>query len=183
MSTEGPSYDGGPADDPPTEPAEPSSGSSAAGEPDYRLLLLGAVIPVVIVTAILVRVIANRPHDSNAHPGTLTVTVPAQLPAAGCQAPAASALATQGNALRATVTAVSDRDVTLQPTRIYRGGAPQRVVVELPAAPPPAALRMPTFKDGAAYLLAIGSDGTLAGCGLTAVESPSLESLYTKAFG
>lgn len=163
----------------------PDGPETPAGEPDpdYRLLVLAAVVPAIIIAAILIRILVNRPHDSNAHPATLTVTVPAQAPSTACRTPTSAALAAQANAVEASVTGTSGRTVTLQPTRVFKGDHYARIQVELPATTPPAALRLPTFADGTTYLLAVAPDGTLSGCGLTGTESSSLESLYTAAFG
>lgn len=163
-------------------PADPDPRPDDAG-PDYRLLGLAAIVPAIIIAAILIRVLVDRPHDSNAHPATLTVTVPAAAPAGGCGPPSSSALAAQGDAVEATATAVSGRTVTLQPKRVFKGQHYDRIQLELPAGTPPSMLRLPTFTDGATYLLAIAPDGSLSGCGLTGTESSSLERIYTAAFG
>ncbi|MEX0426566.1 hypothetical protein AB3X52_02965 [Nocardioides sp. DS6] len=150
--------------------------------PDYRLLVLAAIVPVLVIAAILVRVIANRPHDSNAHPATLTLNVPAQAPTTPCGTPDASALAAQASAVEATVTSIDGSTVTFQPKRFFRGSA-ERVQLRQLGDATPSALQLPTFEQGRTYLLAAGSDGTLAGCGLSGPESSSLEKLYTSAFG
>jgi hypothetical protein len=174
---------GDPLGDPADDPADGSGPGAREPDPDYRLLALAAIVPAVIIVAILVRIVVNRPHDSNAHPATLTVTVPAQTPSSGCGPADASTLAAQGNALEATVTGISGRTVTLQPERVFKGEHYSRVQVELPTGTPPAALRLPRFSDGTTYLLAVAPDGTLSGCGLTGTESSALERVYTSAFG
>ena len=167
---------GGPADEPTTEPAKASS------DPDYRLLALAAIVPVLVIAAVLVRVLVNRPSDSNAHPSTLAFNVPAQAPAQACTPPDASELTSEATAVEATVTSIDGTLVTLQPKRFFRGSAEQ-VQVREAAGGAPDALQLPTFTDGKTYLLAAGSDGTLAGCGLTGTDSSGLEKLYTSAFG
>lgn len=161
----------------------PEGGPAREPDPDYRLLALAAIVPVIIIGAILVRIIVNRPHDSNAQPSTLTVTVPAEEPSTGCGTVDASALTAEANALEATVTGVNSRTVTLQPKRVFKGNHYTLVQIDLLPQTPPAALRLPTFTEGKTYLLAVAPDGTLSGCGLTGVESSSLAKLYTTAFG
>jgi len=151
--------------------------------PDYRLLALAAIVPVLIIGAVLIRVVVNRPHDSNAHPGTLTLTVPEEAPTAGCGPADATTLAKQATAVEATVTSVSGSTITLQPKRFFRGEQAEEVQVREGTSKPPAALKLPTFSTGATYLLAGGADGTLTGCGLSGQDSSSLEKLYTSAFG
>lgn len=158
-------------------------GPAREPDPDYRLLALAAIVPAIIIGAILVRVIVNRPHDSNAQGSLLTVVVPAQAPATRCGSADASALATQGTAVEATVTELSGRIVKLQPKRVFKGAHYDRIQIDLPPQDPPAAMRLPTFTDGTTYLLAIAPDDTLSGCGLTGTESSALRSLYTAAFG
>ena len=166
---------GGPGDEPVTEAPREDG-------PDYRLLGLAAIVPVLVIAAILIRVIADRPHDSNAHPATLALNVPAQAPASSCGAPDAGRLAAQATAVEAVVTSVDGTTVSFQPRRFFRGSA-QLIQVRGIGPATPTALRLPTFTVGKTYLLAAGSDGTLAGCGLTGPETSDLESLYTSAFG
>ncbi|MEP9382620.1 hypothetical protein [Nocardioides sp. KR10-350] len=166
-----------------TDAPEQAPDTSRGPDPDYRLLVLAAIVPAVVIAAILIRILVDRPHDSNLHPATQTVTVPADAPASGCGKADADALAGQEDAVEATVTSVSGTTVTLEPKRVFKGERSQRIELQLPSATPAPALRLPTFQDGHTYLLAIATDGTLSGCGLTGEESGSLESLYSQAFG
>lgn len=183
MRSEAPGGPGGSGSGGPGGPTEEPATAAPRGDgPDYRLLGLAAIVPVVVIVAIVVRVLVDRPHDSNAHPATLSLNVPAQAPAKPCGAPDASKLAAQASAVEATVTSVDGSTVTFQPKRFFRGNA-ERVQVRELGDTTPGALRLPAFTQGKTYLLAAGSDGTLAGCGLTGVETSSLEKLYTSAFG
>lgn len=177
MSTNG-DPEGGPAREPDPD------GSARGPDPDYRLLALAAIVPVIIIGAILVRIIVDRPHDSTTTQGSLlTVVVPAQAPSTGCGAADAPKLGAQGTAVEATVTEVSGRIVRLQPKRVFKGARYERIQIDLPPQAPPAALRLPTFTTGTTYLLAVAPDDTLSGCGLTGIETSSLRRLYTAAFG
>jgi hypothetical protein len=109
--------------------------------------------------------------------------VPVRAPSAGCGPATTAALTAQSNVVEATVTDVSGQTVTLRPKRVFRGGQFTQIQVEMPAGKPPAALGLPSFSNGSTYLLAVGTDGSLAGCGLSGVETHSLENLYTSAFG
>lgn len=182
MRSERPGGPGGSGSGPGGPTEEPTTAAPREDGPDYRLLGLAAIVPAVVIVAILVRVLVDRPHDSNQHPATLSLNVPAQAPATPCGAPDASKLAAQASAVEATVTSVDGSTVTFQPKRFFRGSA-ERVQVRELGDTTPSELQLPTFAPGRTYLLAAGSDGTLAGCGLTGPESPSLEKLYTSAFG
>lgn len=151
---------------------------------DLRLLWL-LVIPGILVAAILTRVFFLHVHDGNARSlstSTLSVTVPAQV--GRCAVPTAEQLAQHPTAVQANVTAVSGSLAQLRVTRVLAGQQLGRVDVHLPASGGAASdAGIPTFTLGDTYLLAISSDGSLAGCGMSGKATGDLESLYTKAFG
>jgi hypothetical protein len=111
----------------------------------------------------------------------MDVTVSAQV--GRCAVPTAQQLAQVPTALEATATSVDATTAVLRTTRVLAGGQVGQLKVSLPSTPPPTDAGVPRFTVGDSYLLAISSDGTLAGCGLSGQADNSLESLYTSAFG
>jgi hypothetical protein len=149
---------------------------------DPRLFWL-LLIPAVLIAAILIRVFVLHVHDGNARSlstRTVEVTVPAQV--GRCAVPTADQLSQQSSAVQAEVTSADATTVQLRVTRVLAGPQYGVVTITLPAAGT-TDTGLPTFTTGDSYLLAISSDDTLAGCGLSGKADGKLEDLYTQAFG
>jgi hypothetical protein len=151
---------------------------------DLRLLWL-LLIPGILVGGLILRIFVFHIHDRSSSvsssTSTMTVTVPTQV--GRCAVPTAQQLAQEPTAIEATATSVDATTAVLRTTRVLAGGQVGRLQVRLPSTPPPTDAGVPRFTVGQSYLLAISSDGTLAGCGLSGQASGSLENLYTSAFG
>jgi len=151
---------------------------------DFRLLWL-LLIPGILIGGLILRIFVFQVHDRSssvsASTSTLAVTVPSQV--GRCAVPTAQQLAQRPTALEATATSVDATTAVLRTTRVLAGRQIGQLRVTLPSSPLPADAGVPRFTVGDSYLLAISSDGTLAGCGLSGQASGSLESLYTSAFG
>lgn len=148
---------------------------------DLRLLWL-LLIPGVLVAAVLTRAFIAHPDDDSHSAATrnLSVSVPAQV--GRCAVPTADQLTQQSYAVEAKATAATASTARLRVTRVLAGSQVGEITVKLPAAGTTDAM-VPTFTAGGSYLLAVSSDGTLAGCGLSGKDTGDLRDLYTKAFG
>jgi hypothetical protein len=149
---------------------------------DLRLLWL-LLIPGILVGAIVVHVIAGHGDlKQSAATSNLSVSVPTQV--GRCAIPTAEQLSQFPTAVRAEVTAVGDQAVDLRVQNVLAGPQIGLVTVRLPASELGTAdTSLPAFVQGHSYLLAIGADDQLAGCGLSGASDTNLEDLYSKAFG
>lgn len=151
---------------------------------DLRLLWL-LLIPGILVGGLILRIFVFHIHDRtssvSSSTSTMAVSVPAQV--GRCAVPTAQQLAQQPTALEATATSVDATTAVLRTTRVLAGHQVGQLRVTLPSTPLPADAGVPRFAVGGNYLLAISSDGTLAGCGLSGQVNGDLEKLYTSAFG
>jgi len=149
---------------------------------DLRLLWL-LLVPGALVGAILVRVFLANPDEApSAATRSVTVTAPQQV--GRCAVPTPQMLSQQPSAVQATVTGTDDSTAILRVTRVLAGAQVGTISVQLPAAgSAPTDIGMPRFVTGQSYLLAIGRDGSLVGCGMSGQVNGSLEKLYSSAFG
>lgn len=89
-------------------------------------------------------------------------------------------------AFAATVTAVTDQQVTLSVDRWYHGTAGQQrasiVTISLPGATTSVALDGVEFTQGKQYLVT-ATNGTVNGCGFSGPADPQLKAAYEQAFG
>jgi hypothetical protein len=151
---------------------------------DLRLLWL-LLVPGILIGGLILRIFVFQVHDRSssvsASTSTMAITVPTQV--GRCAVPTAQQLAQQPTALEATATSVDATSAVLRTTRVLAGHQVGQLRVTLPSTPLPMDAGVPRFTVGDSYLLAISSDGTLAGCGLSGQANASLEKLYTSAFG
>jgi len=101
---------------------------------------------------------------------------------ARCMAPTAAAIGGHDLAVDATVTAIVDDLVTLEPSRWYAGTPTDLVQVQAPPALLRQVLAAVDFEPGGRYLVA-ATDGEVAICGQSDRWHRQLADLYAEAFG
>jgi len=112
---------------------------------------------------------------------TTDLTLAGGAPVGRCAPPSADVVAQQDVAVDATVTSISQGQVTLAPTRFYTGDPTDQVVVQEVAGDLRALLDAVDFVDGQRYLVS-ASDGEVTLCGLSDAWSPGLAQVYAEAF-
>ena len=145
----------------------------------WRLLLVGVATAVVVGAALLL-----IPRGSDAPAGSV-VTLQAGGGGASTQcAPlegfAVEALRQSDLAFSGAVTAVSADSAEIVPDRIYHGAGTTFVRLRTDSAGGPA-LDGPDLRRGERVLVS-ASGGEVAGCGLSAADSPELRRYYDAAF-
>jgi len=120
--------------------------------------------------------------DGAAEPASTTeLTLVGGAPLGRCAPPSSAVVAQQDVAVDATVTAISEGQVTLAPTRFYTGQATDQVVVQEVSDDLRALLDAVDFVDGQRYLVS-ATDGEVTLCGLSDAWSPALARVYEEAF-
>lgn len=99
-----------------------------------------------------------------------------------CMVPSPEVLRRADTAFEGTVESVSDRRVTLRPTRWFAGGPGERVVVTAsPQGSLPRLVQEVRFEEGGDYFVA-ANGGTVMVCGFSAPATSGVEGLYAEAF-
>ncbi|RII94448.1 hypothetical protein DZF95_03940 [Clavibacter michiganensis] len=133
-----------------------------------------------LAAAAIVGGIVVAAPGSRAAVTTLAVT-PAGGPAAACAPVTAEALATSTLAFRATVTSVTDQVATLEVDDVFTGDVGDTVTIPQGDETQPIDGAAPVFEVGTSYLVSTMGD-MVNTCGLTAIDSAALETLYEQAF-
>jgi hypothetical protein len=115
-------------------------------------------------------------------PATVTFALPSSAPSARCAAPTVQGIRELDTAFVGTATAVSEGQVTLRPTEVWRGKQASQVVLEHDATGVHRELLPVRFREGADYVVSV-EDGVVQLCGYTAPAHPDLEQLFADALG
>lgn len=125
---------------------------------------------------------SSTPGGDETTPSSVTVAAPDPAAyTARCMPPSAELLQNADLAVDATVTSVSDGQVTLSVNDTFHGTKTDQVVVESPPKALSKLLVSVDFVKGERYLLA-ASDGKVMICGMTAPYSAELERVYGQSF-
>ena len=112
---------------------------------------------------------------------TTVLSAPAGVGSGRCAVASADVLARQTLAFDATVTALTDGLVTLEPTKFYAGEPTDVVEVQAPPRVLSELLLAVDFEEGERYLVS-AVEGEVSVCGYSGAWSPELERLYVAAF-
>ena len=148
--------------------------------------VLWAAVAAVAAAAVVLGVLfvggtggpgGSEPGD----PTTLALTLPPSDVAGSCVQFDVAFLREMPVAFAGTVSAMDERQVTLDVDRWYRGGDADRVTITVPDNNN-VALDGVDLRPGGRYLLT-ATGGTVNGCGYSGPAEPQLESAFAEAFG
>jgi hypothetical protein len=151
-----------------------------------RWWVIAGAAAVVVVAVVLAVVLAMKGGDRSAtgsdpHAASGGALRALRVPAAGgrCLVPSADLLARHPVAFEGRVSRVGADSATLTVAHRFAGGPAGTVVVRRPPRTTEPGI---AFVPGRTYLLAAGSDGTVAVCGLSGEKTPALARMYAAAF-
>ncbi|MFP5252527.1 MAG: hypothetical protein ACLGH4_01875 [Actinomycetes bacterium] len=148
--------------------------------PGPRLLAAAAAVAALATAG--VAVLGPDGGQSTAAPETLELALPAGDVMSSCLQYSVEILADMPIAFSATADAVGDGTVELAVDRWYRGGSADLVELENPTGPM-TSIDGVEFTAGTRYLVTASQDGTVNGCGYTAVWSEPMARDFATAFG
>jgi hypothetical protein len=119
--------------------------------------------------------------DPAAEPGSTTSLVAPEALSAKCMMPHVQVLRTNTLAFDGTVTAIDGDQVTLEPTRWFKGAATETVTVTAPGRMLQELLVAVDFQVGGRYLVTAFED-TVTLCGFSAAYDEELAQLYQEAY-
>lgn len=158
-----------------------ASGTARAPRRSRLAVALGGLVAAAAVAGVVV-LLLPRPDGPTGPVVTLRAagTDPTSLCAPLADF-AVQGLRTSDLALLGRVESVSGETVEIVPLEVYRGAAMRLVRLRADAGGG-GALDGPVLHDGQQVLIA-ATDGSVAACGLSAVQSPELQRYYDRAFG
>ena len=160
----------------------PDSESTNAPWRRPKVLAAAAVAVLVVAAGAVFATSGDDPTSQTAEPPTtLALALPDGSAMSSCVAFDVAILRDMPVAFAGTVTDVSDRAVTLDVDRWYKGGSADVVNVGLNPGQTSAALDGVEFTEGGRFLVT-ATDGAVNGCGFSGPASAELEGAFGEAF-
>lgn len=159
-----------------------TSGGRRTGTGPRALVAAAALAAVASLGTVGLAVLGPDDEQPSAAPETLELTLPPSDVMSSCIQYSVDFLAQMPVAFAGTAETVGDGTVLLEVDRWYRGGSADVVELENPTGPM-TSIDGIEFAAGSRYLVTASEDGTVNGCGYTAVWSEPMAQDFASAFG